>query len=258
MASSHVLKFTPKNGSKTWEKKLPSSSLLYKYRSKSPVFGKDYSIDTNTNLPNRCEALAHSVIDNLKMQTKESKGSPISPTSNHVAVLMFMLSHYIADAHVPMHCDSRKFSNGVNVHGLIESEWDDEIKKYYEIDSKNDRFYYNREGYPLQIEKSSFENSYINSTLNKLSQRDFTIGWGSKNDNVLEYMSAICHYSYALSYYYIPKQYNASNVTSSNWQSLSGQEIDFNTLSQIVLADAIDSIAKVWFRVWRRYIDWKS
>ena len=38
------------------------------------------------------------MIDNLKMQETELKGSPISPTDNHVAVLLFMLSHYVADA----------------------------------------------------------------------------------------------------------------------------------------------------------------
>jgi hypothetical protein len=45
------------------------------------------------------------------MQESEDKGSPISPTDNHVATLFFMLSHYIADAHMPLHCDNRTFAN---------------------------------------------------------------------------------------------------------------------------------------------------
>ena len=55
---------------------------------------------------------------------------------------------------------------------------------------------------------------------------------------------------------FFPQQYNPDNVTLENWQSLG--TISFPDLSVAVLADAIDSIARVWFRVWRRYESWKE
>ena len=96
-STSHVLKFTPADGGTPHFRRLTSSHRMYMNRDRSPVFTRAFEVDPNDNLPNRCEAIAHSVIDNLKIQEKEEKGSPVSPTDNHVALLMFMLSHYIAD-----------------------------------------------------------------------------------------------------------------------------------------------------------------
>ncbi len=32
----------------------------------------------------------------------------------------------------------------------------------------------------------------------------------------------------------------------------------FDELSQHLLTDAIDSVTKVWFRAWNRYMDWEN
>jgi len=32
----------------------------------------------------------------------------------------------------------------------------------------------------------------------------------------------------------------------------------FDELSRHLLTDAIDSVSKVWFRAWNRYLDWKN
>ena len=137
MASSHVLKHTPDGNSKNKFKSLPNTYLNYKFGKSSPLKKKSFVVDKDNNLPDRCESITHSIIDNLKMQEKELKGSPVAPTDNHVAILMFMLSHYVADAHVPFHCDSRRFSEGSNLHGYVEAQWDDEIKKYYSQNKDN-------------------------------------------------------------------------------------------------------------------------
>jgi len=260
MANSHVLKLTTSDEAQNKFKRLPSTYLNYHYGKSSPLWKKSFTIEKDDNLPDRCESIAHSVIDHLKMQESEDKGSPVSPTDNQIALLLFMLSHYVADAHMPFHCDSRRFSEGKNLHGYIEGKWDDIIRRYYQIDEDNDRFFYDPDGYPLRALEDSridqeYQASFLKTVEDVLRDRKFVISWGAKNSNVWDFMSAICQYSYLLSYRFIPEQYNHTNVTLTNWQSLG--LISFDDFSVAVLSDAIDSIARVWFRVWRKYLKWE-
>jgi hypothetical protein len=257
MANSHVLKLTPSAEAVNKFKRLPTTYLNYKHGKSSPVRKKSFTVDKHDNLPERCESIAHSVIDHLKMQESEDKGSPVSPTDNQIALLLFMLSHYIADAHMPFHCDSRRFSEGMNLHGYIEGQWDDMIRRYYHIDEDNERFYYDPYGYPLKDPSSEqeYQSSFLGTVNDVLCDRKFIMSWGAKNRNIWDFMSAICQHSYLLSYCFIPQQYDHTNVTLGNWQSLGS--ISFEHLSAAVLSDAIDSIARTWFRVWRRYVKWE-
>lgn len=259
MASSHVLKFTPVHGGERGKfRKLPTTFLLYQHGKESALKRQSYTVDKHTNLPDRCEAIAQSVIDNLKMQESEEKGSPIAPTDNHVATLLFMLSHYVADAHVPFHCDSRQFSEGRNVHAKLEKVWDDEIKKYYRLDKANERFFYNPAGYPLLDDKKAaqYKGSFLKKVDDNLRKRAFSVTWGSKNGNVWDFMSAICQHSYLLSYSFIPEGHDHTNVTSNNWKRLGS--VSLEDVNIAALSDAIDSIAKIYFRIWRRYKKWEK
>jgi hypothetical protein len=256
MATSHVYKFTPQAGPPAEFGSLPATSQVKPYALQSPVVGLSYVLAAGNNLPERCEALAHSIVDNLKIQQKEDKGSPVSPTSNHIATRLFILSHYIADAHMPLHCDSRKFSDGKNVHGKIESLWDDEVRDCYELDLMNERFYYNREGYPLRVQ-AAYNKSFLKKVEEGFAERKFTISYGS-GTNVLTCMETICQYSYLLAYAFIPPAYDETNVNTKNFKKLPGQVLDFTRLSEVVFIDAIDAIARIWLHVWRRYLEWKE
>jgi len=257
MANSHVLKLTPSDEASNKFNRLPTTYLNYKYGKSSPLKKKSFTVEKDDNLPARCESIAHSVIDHLKIQESEDKGAPVSPTDNQIALLLFMLSHYVADAHMPFHCDSRRFSEGKNLHGHIEGEWDDMIRRHYQIDENNERFLYTPSGYPLRDLSidSEYQSSFLKRVDDVLRDRRFIMSWGAKNNNVWDFMSAICQHSYLLSYCFIPEQYDHTNVTSENWRSLGS--LSFDKFSVAVLSDAIDSIARVWFRVWRRYLKWE-
>lgn len=262
MSTSHILKFKPSDETTEKLKQLPKTYLSYKYSKNSPVRNKGFELDDKkNNLPDRCESLTHSVIDHLKVQESEEKGSPVSPADNQVALWLFMLSHYVADAHVPFHCDGRQFSKRPNIHGKMEGEWDKEIGKYYETDKsdkRNERFFYDPRGYPLRktSKDQEYKSSYLKKVEDKLSKRKFTRSFGTGNNNVWDFMNAICQHSYLLSYYFLPEQYNHTNVKLKNWKSLGG--LSFEELSVAALADAIDSIARIWFRAWRRYARWEK
>ena len=257
MANSHVLKLTPSDEAENKFKRLPTTYLSYRYGESCPLKKKSFTVEKDDNLPDRCESIAHSVIDHLKIQESEDKGSPVSPTDNQIALLLFTLSHYVADGHMPFHCDSRKFSEGDNLHGDIEGKWDDIIRRCYAIDKDNERFFYDRFGYPLRNSSTDqeYRSSFLKEVDKELRNREFIISWGAKNTNVWDFMSAICQYSYLLSYCFIPENYDHTNVPRRNWQSLGS--ISFDDLNVAVFSDAIDSIARVWLRVWRRYLKWE-
>ena len=258
MANSHVLKLTPSDTAQNKFRKLPSTYLNYEYTKNSPLKSRSFTVEKDDNLPDRCESIAHSVIDNLKMQEKEDKGSPIVPTDNHIATLLFMLSHYVADAHMPLHCDRRRFSEGMNLHGKMEGEWDDMVRRFYEIDNNNERFFYDKYGWPLKNtdREDELNASFLKNVEASLAKRDFITSWGKDNGNVWDFMSAICQYSYLLSYSFIPEPYQPEDLTSRNWKTKGS--ISFDDLSTAVFSDAIDSIARIWLRVWRRYIKWEK
>ncbi|NQU52709.1 MAG: hypothetical protein HQ522_09245 [Bacteroidetes bacterium] len=250
MASSHVLKFAPENGGDSRFRKLPAT---YHYAQRWKNLNKikhAFKIEKG-NLPDRCEALAHSIIDNLKMQESEQKGSPIVPTDNHVATLFFMLSHYVADAHMPFHCDARPFSEGKNLHAKIEKEWDDRIRACYEIDFDNERFFYSKDGYPL---RTNVNDNVIDLIEAETKTRKFTAGWGSGNNNTWDFMSAICQHSYLTSYKMVP----ADKDNTLEWGDFLALNVNpsFEVYSNELLMDAIDSIVRVWLRVWRHYLTW--
>lgn len=251
MASSHILKFEPKEGSNSNSfSKLPNIYHLYKIGKESGNYKKSYKI-TKGNLPDRCESLAHNIIDHFKMQESEDKGSPISPTDNQIATGFFMLSHYIADAHMPLHCDDRPFSDGDNVHGHVEQEWDEAVRGCYSIDFDNERFFYAPDGYPLKIGN----NPVIDWLEKEIIDRPFSLSWGTGNGNTWDFMSGICQYSYLTAYKMIPAAYNADNLDWNGFKALN-TGYGFDDYSKYLLADAIDSIAKVWLRVWNRYQKW--
>jgi hypothetical protein len=54
---------------------------------------------------------------------------PMFFTDDQIVLSLFSLSHYLADAHMPLHCDTRTFSSTAcgNIHGDIEEEWENWI-----------------------------------------------------------------------------------------------------------------------------------
>ncbi|MBO6081449.1 MAG: hypothetical protein J6P46_00290 [Bacteroidales bacterium] len=251
MGTSHIIKYVPDPNSKDDVfKKLPSSLVCYAQGKKSPLYGKPFTIKDG-NLADRCEAIAHDIVDNLKMLKTEEKGCPISPTNNHIAMRFFILSHYVSDCHMPLHCDARSFSSGKNVHAFIEKQWEDAIKKSYKIDKDNERFFYDPDGYPLQVKPTQLILDVEDETVN----RPYQHSWGTKNKNTWDYMSSVSQYSYLKSYKMIPEEWNDSNLTTEIFQTLDGG-VNFDQHSKDIFGDAIDSIARIWLHVWARYRTW--
>jgi hypothetical protein len=268
-ADRHVLKFRPAENESPETivylaskiRELPPKYLMYPLGEKSPVRNVPFAVvDKKDNLPNRCESLGESFVDQRKVQYDQDKGSPCTPTDNQVALWLFMLSHYVADAHVPPHCDERQFSSPPKIHAKMEDVWDKEIRKYCSLDDDKERFIYDRDLYPALKEgnglSEKYKSSFLKKVVDELDSREFSSQFGPGNENVWDFMDAICHRSYLISYRFFPRRFKQPDVTTANWQSIAEPALTMDDLSMAVLTDAVDSIARVWFRLWCRCEKW--
>ncbi|MFC1800465.1 hypothetical protein ACFLYT_00235 [Nanoarchaeota archaeon] len=230
---------------------LTSSNLIEEARFDEPVYIKhDYT------LPDRCHALSEGIRDMIRIQRKVPKGSDILFNDDQITTYFLMLCHYVADAHVPPHCDARDFYTPSKIHPDMEKYWDDEIKKFFEFDKKRKVFDYDIGGAPELIEGAEFQGTLLDRVMNELGTRTWdpakksTLGKGNKK--VYDYMKSICFVSYFLSKDFIPemtqREYNALRVLEEPAYADNLTEI-----SVPVLADAIDSIALVWLLTWDKY-----
>ena len=255
MSSSHVAKYKPDKNSDTDDfNVMPMTLQLYQYGLKSDLHGMPYSLNSTHNFCDRCEAFTESLIDSFKILTMENGGSPIVPSNNHIAMRFFILSHYIADCHMPLHCDARSFANDNDVHAFIEEEWDKQVQSSYYIDEDNERFFYDPEGYPRPKQEQTELIKYVEQ---ELEDREFIWKWGGKGcTNTWSYMSGISQYSYLMAYRLVPADKAPKNITRASYRNSAAYKEHFLEYSKVIMADAVESIAKVWLHAWVRYRDW--
>lgn len=246
---SHSLKHTTfLAGEKPQFFKMPDTMEVYQYlKSHSPIYkNKVPYLVVKGNLHDRCDAMAHTIVDNFKIQYHEEKGNPILPSSTHMALRFFMLSHYLADAHMPLHCDARPLGK---IHASIEGEWENQIKKSYNIDMDNERFFYDPNGYPLATADMT---PLIKAVEEKVITRPFNYSWGSA-DGTREYAQAIGQYSFMLAQEMFPESLGDCTLTQYKKSEVFA---NFDKYSAMLMADAVDSIARAWLHVWARYRNW--
>ena len=257
MSTSHIVKYEPDTsapeGTTVSFRVMPPTLQLYQYGLKSDMYGKPFILNKRHNICDRCESFTESLIDSFKILTMENDGSPIVPSNNHIAMRFFILSHYIADAHMPLHCDARSFYNDNEVHGFIEDVWDQQVRSSYYIDEDNERFFYDPQGYPLKQETMSELMQYVEDELRK---RQFIWSWGASCGNTWDYMSGISQYSYLMAYRLVPADHTPSEISKALYMESEAFKEHFFEYSKVILADAVESIAKVWLHAWVRYRDW--
>ncbi len=247
--SSHGVKYEPDMLSEDARvfKALPDTMEVRNLMmEESPLLGKPFTI-VKGNLCDRCDAMAHTIVDNFKIQYREEKGNPISPSSTHMAMRFFIMSHYIADAHMPLHCDARSLGT---IHTAVESQWESAVKKSYIIDEDNERFFYDPNGYPLKADKMK---SLMTLVEEKILSRPFVYNWGNSDYSTWDYMSAVTEYSYLLAYEMFPRDFEDMGWTAYKKTPAAAR---FEEYSSKLMTDAIDSIARAWLHVWIRYRLW--
>ena len=249
--TSHVAKYAPAEriGEASPFKKMPQYMKVSKKMEKISTLYSEKSFKlVEGNLCDRCNAMYHTIYDNFKIQFREEKGNPISPSANHLGMRFFMMAHYIADGHMPMHCDARPLRR---IQDCIGSAWERDVRLSYKVDVPNQRFFYDRYGYPKKEAKVA---PLIRKVEEEILTRKINKAWGGENNNLYDYMRAVTQRSYLMSYEMFP-----ADFSDMGWRDYKKTEVyqkHFEDYSAMVLADAIVSIARAWFRVWLDFHDW--
>lgn len=255
--------------------KLKGNRLLLKYIKDEPELEKPYKShpDKGGHLPNRVIALSHAVADMLKMSdypltfyAKKKKSSiyqkdlsaqsvkdlSLSPnfSARQIALTLFMLSHYICDAYMPLHCDLRDYGGSKDktrrlpkkLHPSIEAEWDKHfpekevlILHEYKKQSVDEAV----KALPKRsIVKIDFKKEYSLSNKVPLITQD---EWHE--------MVYICRVSYALSRDWIKKPYKDVKALIRGIG-----KAEFEKVTNYIFHDAAQSIASMWYKAWKRFI----
>ena len=229
-------------------------------------------------LPNRVLALGHNLSDMLRMgdfplwfyaRNKRPRGfrppgsrgdvdlaavklEKLSPSPNfsarQIAMTFFILSHYIADAHMPLHCDLRDFKQrdlglrvSKRVHERLEQYWEDKLPSDEELDALEDatlnQVVTNLPAGSLLRRLNRDGNFALSTRLTKI-----------KGDEWKEIVN-ICRVSYAVSREWIPDNAQSlDDIVGAHSQAV------LDDVSTRIFHDAVESVARIWLTVWDRFV----
>jgi hypothetical protein len=216
------------------------------------------------HLPARVNALSQTVRDMLRMGDGDvvkltgikSKGSEIIADSllfspRDIAVTLWMASHYIADAHMPFHCDNRALASTAKqkTHGAVEDQWGKQVSDLF---------------HAKKILKESKEKILEEQPPNgsKFTGIDFGKEINALKNNGDPWKEAvyICRASFAVSFAMIPP--NVADVDDQN-TAVSLKDIlttnvcgetRFWELSRAIMVDAANAIARFWQDAWLDFV----
>ena len=221
------------------------------------------------NLPDRVIAISHSIGDMLKMSDypmafyaskKRSKAYldddlssvnvkdlTLSPnfSARQIALMLFMVSHYICDAHMPLHCDYRDYGSPSQrrvregLHASIEAKWE--------------KSFPDKEAVMLH--------DYAKTCLDDIAGREMPAGSIIEIDtdgkyglscklsrlkgNEWDEMVNVCRVSYAVS-----RKWIGGGLQDADEM---GQE-EFREVTNCVFHDAVECVARIWLKIWDRFV----
>ena len=227
------------------------------------------------NLPNRVIAISHTIGDMLKMSdfplafyarskrpesyskqltAQKVKDLSLSPlfSARQIALMFFILSHYVVDAHMPLHCDLRDYSSKrenlkrrllKKLHTSIEDMWEsyfpvkDKLILHEHLRTSVDNVVSSLPGgSPIGIDT---RDEY------RLNPRIYnTVG-----DEWTE-MVHIARTSYAVSRKWIDRPYKYVNELINSSTKAEGE---FMQVTNYIFHDAVESVARLWMKAWKRF-----
>ena len=221
--------------------------------------------DNGGHLPTRVASLCQNARDMLKMGDKDvyalsgvkvpagntTIADDLLYSTRDVAVMLWMTSHYVADAHMPFHCDNRKLaatSSGKNAHGNMEDLWGKQVPALFRANTILAASVDDILAAPLP-DGSEFAGVVPAKVIPALK---------SGGDPWVEAVS-ICRASFALSFALVPP--NKAPVDDQHTDfaledivdGFCGKE-DFWKISRAIMQDAALAIAMFWRDVWADFV----
>ncbi len=216
-----------------------------------------YKVKTNGgHLPARVTALCQTIRDMFKMgdseveeltgiTSKEAKNiaQSLLYSPRNIAVTFWMASHYIADAHMPFHCDNRAF--GTETHAAVEDLWGEQVPPLFHAKTI------------LNTSREDILDARLpaGSKFAKLNLGNGIPALKNGGDPWLEAVQ-ICKTSFVASFAMVPPGVAPvdDRKTPVGLDDILGPECcgeaKFWKLSQAVMHDAINAIAMFWQDAW--------
>jgi hypothetical protein len=171
-------------------------------------------------------------------------------SAGQAAIFFFMLSHFIADALMPCHCDDRDLSDYDNgLHMELEGHWSHEVGTYFEDDN---------------LIRPGLNDDDI---LKQAASVDGKFGINFQNrvpnlgsDDIWEEMVLLCRASFALAsiiaphdkYPYKPGPQVMAPFDSLFAQNQQGRDL-LSEIDRVIMSDAVLNVAAVWKHIWTRF-----
>jgi len=273
MTYGHVFKNSLYTGDQTnrftLSKKDLRANLVSSNRSQEIAFDKlpddwwekPYRVKNNGgHLPARVNALCQTVRDMFRMGNddviemtgiKSTGAEPIAKdfrySPRNIAMTLWMASHYIADSHMPFHCDNRALASTSKqkTHGEVEDIWGKQVSNLY---------------HAQEILNQTSEE--ILATKPPKGSEFTSIDFGNEIDSLKNngdpWKEAvyICRASFAVSFALVPPGVAAVDDQKKNVslkdifnKDICGEEFFWN-LSRAIMADAASAIAMFWQDAW--------
>jgi len=258
-------------------RKLRGQRLCLEYARDSAVLERPYKSHPieGGHLPNRVIAISQTIGDMLKMsdyplifyarrkkrkafeqdltrqKVKDLSLSPIF-SARQIALMFFILAHYITDAHMPLHCDLRDFGGDRSTMGRLPRELHPSIEELWESYFPPKETLILHEHLRLSIDEvvsSLPEDSLIvvdTDDRYKLTPRIC----GTAGDEWQE-MVHIARASYALSRKWIDVPYGHVNDLIAS----PAKREEFKDVTNRIFHDAVESVARLWLKAWQRFVD---
>lgn len=216
--------------------------------------------DNGGHLPARVNALCQTARDMLRMgdddvialteivpKGAESINKAFRSSPRDIAMMLWMVSHYVADAHMPLHCDNRGFASTAKqkTHCAVEELWGKQVADLF---------------YSKQILKKNAD--AILGAKPPEGSMFAALDFGDRVDllknNGDPWSEAvfICRASFAASFALVPekiakvddvtKRVSLDDIRTCDFCG----EDRFWALSQAIMADAASAIAMFWQDVW--------
>ena len=260
---------------KQLKSKLKGNRLLLEYVKDAPELNSPYKSHPakGGHLPNRVIALSQTVGDMLKMSdyplsfyAKKEKSSAyhkdlsaqsvkdlsLSPnfSARQIALTLFMLSHYICDAHMPLHCDLRDYGGDRDktrrlpkkLHPSIEEEWEENFPEKEVLILHE----YKKQSVDEAV-KTLPEKSIIKIDEQKEYRLDNKIPNITQDE--WQEMVCVCRVSYTVSRQWIKEPYKD---VKDLIQGIG--EAEFARVTNYIFHDTVQAIASIWHKAWCKFI----
>lgn len=220
------------------------------------------------HLPARVNALCQTARDMFRMGDAEvveltgiaSKGAEsiaktLRYSPRNVAMVLWMASHYIADAHMPFHCDNRALASTSkqDTHCDVENLWGKQVSQMF---------------HAKEILRKKPNDIFDAQPPSGSMFADIDFGKGIKplknSGDPWKEAVYICRASFATSFAIVPPEVSAVDNQSkavSLHDILSKKDIcgedRFRELSRAIMSDAANAIAMFWQDAWVDFTDGK-